>query len=168
MCQWYQGHCATPAWGLQATCWLQRSLVVLVFEQIIHLRSTWVAAQWSLVSKLSSLAPQSHSTHTHTGEERPFVFCGLRTMPNLLLFSPLLQLNLFSGLILTENHMACDIMGAGSRAKGKDRAEDSDRTARSPRGDVSRQACREARWGWGGKSRLEVLWVFFYISLPPG
>lgn len=45
--------------------------------------------------------------------------------------------------------MACDIMGAGSRAKGKDRAEKRDRTARSPCSDVSRQACWEAHWGWG-------------------
>ncbi len=86
--------------------------------------------------------------------------------PNLLLFSPLFQLNLFSGLILAENHMACDIMGAGSRAKGKDRAEESDWPARSPRGDVSRQACREAGGGAAGwKCFFFVLFFIFYSHL---
>lgn len=52
--------------------------------------------------------------------------------------------------------MACDIMGAGSRAKGKDRAEERDRTS-----DVSRQACREAQWGWG--EQVGSALVFFFI-----
>lgn len=114
-----------------------------------------------MLSKLSSLAPQSLASPPHTQGKSGLLFSMsyAHPMPNHLLFSPLFQLNLFSGLILTENHMACDIMGAGSRAKGKDRAEKRDRTARSPCSDVSRQACWEAHWGWGG-SRLEVLWVF--------
>lgn len=55
--------------------------------------------------------------------------------------------------------MACDIMGAGSRAKGKDRAEERDRTS-----DVSRQACREAQWGWGEQVGSALGFFFLYFT----
>ena len=113
--------------------------------------------------------------HTYRGEEQPFVFHVLHTLPPSpppththlhppekpppFLSSAFHQLNLFSGLILAENHMARDIMGAGSRERESKREErrehrererERERTASPPLSDVSTQACRGARWGRGG------------------
>lgn len=146
-----------------------------------------VSAPWSLLISLTQRSrsppprlpflpllhlPHTAHTHTHKGKSEPFVFCvrpaPCSSSPPSLSFSSPLTKSLFR-LDTAENHMACDIIRAGSRERGMVE-HGRDWLARSLCGDVSRKALWEARWG----ARAEQVGncIFFFFSpknaLPPG